>query len=129
MQTTNKRKEPNRPAGHAYAAVPERRMSDLDKFNYECEGQISLFENEESTMDKITTKMAEHICDKLCRFPREMEQEELDEHCCDCKLGEFICDILNTYNRINDFEQTQCHKLMQKVAELEKQLGLEVQHD
>lgn len=95
-------------------------MSDLDKFNYECEGQMSLFEKEESTMDKLTSEMAEHIRDHLCRFPREMEQEELDEHCDNCKMGQFICDILNEYNRINDFEHTQCHKLLQKIAELEK---------
>ena len=102
-------------------------MSDLDKFNYECEGQLSLFEKEESTMNKLTTEMAEHICDHLCRFPREMEQEELDAHCCECKMSKFICDILNDYNRINDFEQTQCHKLLEKIAELESRM--EVQHD
>lgn len=94
-------------------------MNDLEKFDYECEGQMSLFENEESTMDKITTEMAEHICDHLCRFPREMEQEELDEHCADCKMGQFICDILNEYNRLNDFEQTECCKLLKKISELE----------
>ncbi len=97
-------------------------MSDLDKFNYECEGQLSLFENEESTMDKITTEMAEHICDHLCRFPREMEQEELDEHCTDCKMGQFVCDILNEYNRVNDFGQSQCHELLKQNAELKRRL-------
>lgn len=101
-------------------------MSDLDKFNYECEGQMSLFENNESAMDKITTEMAEHVCDNLCRFPREMEQEELEEHCCECRMGEFICNILNEYNRINDFEQTQCYKLMQKISKLERRLNPEV---
>lgn len=78
--------------------------------------------SEQNQMDAITTELAEHICDKLCRFPREMEQEELDEHCDDCKMDQFICDILNEYNRINDFEQTQCHKLLQKIAELKEQL-------
>lgn len=53
----------------------------------------------ETPMDKITTEMAEHICDNLCRFPREMSQEELDEHCCECELGRFICSILNEHNR------------------------------
>lgn len=78
--------------------------------------------SEQTKMDTITTEMAEHICDKLCRFPMEMEQEELDEHCCECKMGRFICDILNEYNRINDFEQAQSYKLLQKVAELESRL-------
>ncbi len=71
-------------------------------------------------MDTLTTEMMEHICDNLCRFPREMEQEELEEHCCDCKMEQYVCDILNEYNRINDFEQSQHCKLLQKIAELEK---------
>ena len=77
---------------------------------------------EQTKMDKIVTEMAEHICDKLCRFPREMDQEELDEHCCDCKMGQFICDIQNTYNHLNDFEKSQCCKLLQTISELRKQL-------
>lgn len=97
-------------------------MSDLDKFNYECEGQLSLFENEQSAMDKITTEFAEHICDHLRRFPREMEQEELDEHCDGCKMGQFVCDILNEYNRVNDFEQSQCYELLKQNAELKRRL-------
>lgn len=55
--------------------------------------------SEQTQIDKITTEMAEHICDHLCRFPREMEQEELDEHCADCKIGQFICDIVISYWR------------------------------
>jgi hypothetical protein len=103
-------------------------MSDLDKFNYDCEGQMSLFD-EENPMYGIITEMAEHICDNLCRFPREMDQEELDEHCCECKMGQFICDIQNEYNKLNDFEQTQCCKLLQKIAELKSRVGSEVRHD
>ena len=78
--------------------------------------------SEQTKMYLLTTEMEEHICDNLCRFPREMEQEELDEHCCECKIGQFICDILNEYNRINDFEKSQCYKLLQKIANLEKRL-------
>lgn len=59
----------------------------------------------ENVMDKITTEMAQHICDNLCRFPKEIhDQEQLDAHCCDCKMGEYLCHILNEYNKINDFE-------------------------
>lgn len=55
--------------------------------------------SQETAMDKITTEMAEHICDNLCRFPREVsEQDELDEICCECEMGRFICNILNEYN-------------------------------
>lgn len=97
-------------------------MSDLDKFNYECEGQLSIFKENESGMDALTTEMMEHICDHLCRFPRDMEQEELDEHCCECRMGQYVRDILNEYNRINDFEKTQCCKLLKKLQKAEQAL-------
>ena len=78
---------------------------------------------EETIMDKITTEMAEHICDKICSFPREMIEEELYEHCCDCKMGQYICSIINEYNRINDFSRSQIYKLLDKNAELELKLA------
>lgn len=77
---------------------------------------------EQTKMDQITTEMAEYICDKICRYPREMEQEELDEHCCECEMGRFICEILNTYNDLNNFEKSQSYKLLQKISELRRQL-------
>lgn len=77
---------------------------------------------EQTKMDQITTEMAEYICDNICRFPREMEQEELDEHCCGCEMGRFICGILNTYNDLNNFEKSQSCKLLHKISELRKQL-------
>lgn len=44
----------------------------------------------------ITTEMMEHICDNLCRHPRDVEdQEELECICAECKMGQFICDIIN----------------------------------
>lgn len=51
-------------------------------------------------MDKLTTEMMEHICDNLCKHPNRVDitQEELDEVCDECKMGKFVCDILNTYN-------------------------------
>ena len=73
-------------------------------------------------MIQITTEMAEHICDKLCRFPREMKQEELDEHCCECEMGRFISEIMSAYNHLNAFEESQCCKLLHKICELRKQL-------
>lgn len=47
-------------------------------------------------LNDITTKMMEHICDKLCRYPREaQDQEELEYICTECKMGRFVCDIIN----------------------------------
>lgn len=78
--------------------------------------------SEQTKMDQITTEMTEHICDKLCRFPREMEQEELEEHCCECKMGEFMNSILNEYNDLNDFEKSEICKLLQIISGLKSQL-------
>ena len=57
---------------------------------------------EENEMLKIVTPMTEHVCDHLCRFPWEIERkEDLEEVCASCQMGDHICNILNTYNRVN----------------------------
>ena len=54
----------------------------------------------ETKMDRITTEMAEYICDNLCKRPyQNLDQEELDEICAECKLEHYICDILNEHNK------------------------------
>lgn len=36
----------------------------------------------ETRMDRITTRMMEHICDNLCKYPDQLNEEELEEkHC------------------------------------------------
>lgn len=72
----------------------------------------------ETKMDKITTEFAEHICDNLCRYPHMADGKSLEIICSECKIGKFICDILNEYNRINDFDKTQTAKLLKQVQEL-----------
>lgn len=52
---------------------------------------------DEFNINQITTETAEHICDELCRHPGGMTEKELEEICCECKLGQYICDILNGY--------------------------------
>ena len=53
----------------------------------------------QNEMDKITTSMMEHLCDHLCRFPWETERkEDLEDICAECKMGQYVCDILNTYS-------------------------------
>ena len=54
----------------------------------------------ETDMDKLTTEMMEHICDNICMHPIRVgqTQDELDDICAECKMGKFVCDILNTYN-------------------------------
>jgi len=54
---------------------------------------------EQTRMDEIVESMMEHVCDKICRFPWEItDQEQLEEICADCRMARFVCDILNTYN-------------------------------
>ena len=103
-------------------------MSDFEKFNYVCDGQMS-FEDieknkvEETIMDTMTTNMMEHICDNLCKYScSTTSQEALEEICAGCKMGQFICGILNEYNRLNNFEQSQCYKLLQEISTLKEQI-------
>lgn len=51
-------------------------------------------------MEKILEKMREYICDKRCRFPYEVEQEELDVICEQCALNGFI-DALTAGQEMN----------------------------
>ncbi|MDF2610063.1 MAG: hypothetical protein K0R92_1537 [Lachnospiraceae bacterium] len=47
-------------------------------------------------LDELITEMMEHICDNLCRHPREAKDEnELEYICAECKMGQFVCAILN----------------------------------
>ena len=73
---------------------------------------------EQKEMEKIVTPMVEHVCDKLCRFPKEVvDPEALEDICAECQMGQYVCDILNTYNQVNDFQNTQCIKLLKELAE------------
>ena len=75
---------------------------------------------EETWMDEITTEMMEHICDDLCRHPDQLNRIELDDKCAECKMERFVCDILNQYNKVNDFANSQCEKLMCEMHELKE---------
>ena len=64
---------------------------------------------EQTDMDKLTTEMMEHICDNLCMHPNRVgqTQDELDDICAECKMGKFVCDILNTHNRLKSLKPKQ----------------------
>lgn len=49
----------------------------------------------ESEIDRIITAMMEHICDNICRHPYSCSEEELEAICCECKMGKFVCELLN----------------------------------
>lgn len=44
----------------------------------------------ETRMDRITTRMMEHICDNLCKYPDQMNEEALEEKMCGLQDGK-IC--------------------------------------
>ena len=75
---------------------------------------------EETWMDGITTEMMEHICDDLCRHPDQLSAMELEDECAKCKMSRFVCDILNQYNKVNDFANSQCAKLLEQMHELKE---------
>lgn len=75
---------------------------------------------EETWMDGITTEMMEHICDDLCKYPDQLSGEALEDKCAECKMGRFVCDILNQYNKVNDFVDSQCAKLLEQMHELKE---------
>ncbi|MBD5395618.1 MAG: DUF551 domain-containing protein [Lachnospiraceae bacterium] len=68
-------------------------------------------------MDDITTKMAEYICDNICRHTIGGHTEEgLEEICDACILGDHIYHILNEYeDKIAD--QKEITDLLEEAAE------------
>lgn len=73
--------------------------------------------SEQNEMLKIVTSMMEHVCDHLCRFPWEIERkEDLEEVCVNCQMDQYSNLILNQYDKINDFEKTQCARLLKELA-------------
>lgn len=99
----------------------EEKISELSDYEalHEVSGSKEEHMAKETEIDKITTELAEHICDNLCRYPHTLGEEELEDKCLDCKTAGFICKILNEYNKLNDFEKTQTAKLMKKLKRLE----------
>ena len=75
---------------------------------------------EETWMDGITTEMMEHICDNLCKYPDQLSEMEPEDKCAECKMGRFMRDILNQYNKVNDFANSQCAKLLEQMHELKE---------
>lgn len=44
---------------------------------------------------ETTSKMAEFVCDRICKWPDVLfSKDELEDKCADCKLDKFICSIM-----------------------------------
>ncbi len=67
-----------------------------------------------SSMEDITTKMQEYICDRICKHPISCDEQELDVTCGVCKMEQFVKNILQEYNVIIDFDNSNSVRLMKK---------------
>lgn len=45
------------------------------------------------TINEIATEMAEHVCDRLCRFPYILDQGALDDFCSNCDLSKYVIEL------------------------------------
>lgn len=76
-------------------------------------------------LNDITTEMAEHICDKICMHPGNVSNigitpDELEEICAECKLAQYIIDILNAGITDNKNEYLKI-KILSQFEALKKQ--------
>lgn len=71
-------------------------------------------------MDEIVENMANYICDRICKKPKEItDQEEMEAYCAEeCEMGQHFRNILNQYNKINNFEESEPRKIMTKYQEI-----------
>ncbi|MDD3404096.1 MAG: hypothetical protein PHQ72_12200 [Hespellia sp.] len=70
---------------------------------------IGQFQNDEgpvseNPMDKLAAEVMEVLCDKYCKYPDTVkEQEELEQICDKCRVGKLIgIDAVNEYNRLKE---------------------------
>ena len=52
-------------------------------------------------MEEIMKKMCEYVCDSICRHRADAgpDQERLDDICAECEMGDYVCHVLNEYER------------------------------
>lgn len=81
-------------------------------------------------MDNIVENMAEYICDHICQKPKEItDAEKLEDYCAEeCDIGSHICNILNQYNKINDFEDSELYKIMTNTGTLSSAKNASIEH-
>ena len=70
--------------------------------------------------DEIVENMANYICDHKCQKPKEItDREKLEDYCAEeCEMGKHFCNILNQYNEINNFKESELYKIMNKYQKI-----------
>lgn len=59
----------------------------------------------EEGIDGILEILKVYVCDELCCHRGAVTQEEMDQHCCRCKLQQYTDKIREEYEKINAFDQ------------------------
>ena len=80
---------------------------------------------EENEMDKLTEKLAETVCDTLCRHShsKELTEEQLKEKCDVCPMLQCLLDISYQYEKMNDLGQYELKKALIKAQIAEEKLA------
>ena len=59
-----------------------------------------------------------YSCDELCCHRGAVTQEEMDQHCCRCKLQQYTDKIREKYEKINAFDQSSRYQIMKKYRKI-----------
>lgn len=80
----------------------------------------------ENEMEKLTDGLTAYVCDTICKHLASASSDaELLAACTSCKLADYRTAIEGQYNKVNDFEYTQCARLLVKIKEMEDTYGIQ----
>lgn len=72
----------------------------------------------EEGIDGILEVLKAYVCDELCCHRGAVTQEEMDQHCCRCKLQQYTDKIREEYEKINAFDQSSTYQIMKKYRKI-----------
>lgn len=47
------------------------------------------------SMEELTEGLMENVCDHICKYSHQMQQEELDQQCAECRLAPYVAAIIS----------------------------------
>lgn len=71
-------------------------------------------ENPEDAMERIIEELESYVCDELCRFCKDLNEEQLEKECENCRIGTLTRKIMEEYDAINDFEASQLGRMIEE---------------
>lgn len=72
----------------------------------------------EEGIDGILEVLKAYVCDEICCHRGAVTQEEMDQHCCRCKLQQYTDKIREEYEKINAFDQSSTYQIMKKYRKI-----------